>query len=275
MAVNFDIKKYSLAEVVLLAIFALGLLISHLIVTVRSRIELSEPFRLNFANLSVSLPEGRGWQESQGWQFQTDNYFLIITPFNITGKLDRFVRCRYFVAAEDTEAQEHLERSLAELGGQVEELGVTEGSLQFHWAYVPVSRQGGVLFVGCAKLQGNRLLEVEAMDMTDGQAARKLFNKVIESIEYTPDDNLQKGQEFISKLKETGAEALLKTELGENDRRIYVIADNDGMVDGFIVDTVKKIVKTASIALCGTADTVKPVCVISPISKQGYSNQVL
>ncbi|MHC4999006.1 MAG: hypothetical protein ACYTEM_08290, partial [Planctomycetota bacterium] len=64
------VKRYSLIEVSLLAIFTTGLLIAHLIVKHRSTVVLSSGISLPGSGLSVSMPEGSGWDRTNSWQYE-------------------------------------------------------------------------------------------------------------------------------------------------------------------------------------------------------------
>ncbi|MHC4962129.1 MAG: hypothetical protein ACYTGA_08415, partial [Planctomycetota bacterium] len=64
------VKRYSLIEVALLAVFMVGLLIAHLIVKHRATVVLSDLISLPGSGLSVSVPAGPGWERTATWQYE-------------------------------------------------------------------------------------------------------------------------------------------------------------------------------------------------------------
>jgi hypothetical protein len=240
MAGNFDIKKYSPAELVLLGLFILGLFLSYLIVSVRSRIELSEPFKLDFSNFSVSVPTGEGWQGSQGWQYQTDNYFSLASVFNVAGRVNAVVQCRYFLAAESLSPEQHLEAGIRKAGAKVLERGQLRGELEVYWAKVETAELGNIVFFGYGVLPGQRLLEVEAIAFVDPKLAEAAFMAVVESIEVFEDTRQETAERFIEHLRTIGAPELVAAEVGASSRRVYVTAKGEE-VEGFMVDLIRQL----------------------------------
>lgn len=240
MAGDFDIKKYSLAELALLGLFVLGLFLSYLIVSVRNQIRLSEPFRLDFANFSVALPAGQGWQLSQGWRYQTDNYFNLLSVFNISGRVDAVVQCRYFLAAEALLPQQHLEAGVRKAGVKILEKGRLSGRLEVYWARMETAELGNVVFLGYGVLPGQRLLEVEAIAFAESGLAEAAFMAVVESIEVFKNPQQAAAERFIGHLRQVGASELVAAEVGVSRERVYVTAEGE-QVEGFMVDFIERI----------------------------------
>ena len=240
MVGDFDIKKYSLAELALLGLFVLGLFLSYLVVSVRNRIRLSEPFRLDFANFSVALPVGEGWQLSQGWRYQTDNYFNLLSVFNISGRVDAVVQCRFFMAAEGLSAERHLEAGIGKEDVKVLESGRLSGQLEVYWARVETAELGNVVFLGYGVLPGQRLLEVEAIAFAESGLAEAAFEAVVRSIEVFEDPQQKAAERFIEHLREVGASELVAAEVGASSRRVYVTAKGEE-VEGFMVDLIERL----------------------------------
>jgi hypothetical protein len=240
MAVDFDIKKYSLAELALLGLFILGLFLSYLIVSLRGRIELSEAFKLDFSNFSLSLPTGEGWQASQGWEYQTDNFFSLASVFHISGRVNAVVQCRYFLAAASLLPEEQLEASIRKAGVKVLERGQLQGELDVYWAKVETTELGNIVFFGYGVLPGQRLLEVEAVSFVDPKLAEAAFAAVVESIEFFDDPGQASGERFIEHLREIGASELVAAEVGASSQRVYVTAKGEE-VEGFMVDLIRQL----------------------------------
>ena len=100
MSIKFDIRKYSAAEIVLLGIFALGLLLGSLVVSHRNKIRLSEAIELKLAGLSVSLPAGSGWQGLEEWKYdQPKDMFFLMGQLNVGTRVGAIVQRRYMAVS--------------------------------------------------------------------------------------------------------------------------------------------------------------------------------
>ena len=240
MVGDFDIKKHSLAELALLGLFVLGLFLGYLIVSLRNRITLSEPFRLDFADFSVAMPAGRGWDVSQGWQYKTDSSFNLLSVFSVTGKTDAVVQCRLFLASEALSAQQHLEAGIHKAAVKVLKKGRVNGSLKVYWARVETAKQGDVVFLGYGVLPGQRLLEVEAVAFAESGLVEAAFMAVLESIEVFENPQQAVAEKFIEHLRTIGASELITAEVGQSGQRIYVTAAGEE-VEGFMVDFIERI----------------------------------
>ena len=100
MGARFDIRSYSTAEIVLLGIFALGLLWASAVVSYRNKIRLSEPIELKLGGVSVSLPVEGGWQGSQTWAYnRQEDMFALTGRLLVGGKVGAVVQWRFMVVS--------------------------------------------------------------------------------------------------------------------------------------------------------------------------------
>ena len=239
MVGDFDIKKHSLAELALLGLFVLGLFLGYLIVSTRNRITLSEPFRLDFANFSVAMPAGRGWDVSQGWQYKTDSSFNLLSVFSITGKTDTFVQCRFFLANEALSAEQHLETGIRKAGVKILEKGQASGPLDVYWARAETNETANVVFWGYGILPGKRLLEVEAVTFAEPALAKAAFMAVVGSIEVFENPQQAAAERFVEHLRQIRASELIAAAVGVTGQKVYITTAGQD-VEGFMVDLVER-----------------------------------
>ena len=69
-------KKYGADKIALLGLFTVALLTAHFIITSRSAVVLSEPMKLDYTGLSVSMPAGNGWHGEKQWKYQKNAFIL-------------------------------------------------------------------------------------------------------------------------------------------------------------------------------------------------------
>ncbi|MHC5000351.1 MAG: hypothetical protein ACYTE1_05965 [Planctomycetota bacterium] len=100
------VKRYSLIEVALLAVFMVGLLIAHLITVV-----LSDLISLPGSGLSVSVPAGPGWERTATWQYEeSESSMTLLGQFRPSNRGTMGVRWRYVFSTPDGSEQELLEQ---------------------------------------------------------------------------------------------------------------------------------------------------------------------
>ena len=117
------VKRYSLIEVSLLGIFMAGLLIAHLIVKHRSTVVLSSGISLPGSGLSVSMPEGPGWDRTNTWQYEeTESSMMLISQYGTPGGSGMAVRCRYVFSTPDGSEQELLTQKATQINADIQDV---------------------------------------------------------------------------------------------------------------------------------------------------------
>ena len=153
MRINANIiRKYSLQEVALLAMFAFGLLIASLVVALRGRIDMSEPLELPHSGLAISLPARHGWERSAGWSYDTANEFNLSARLRVGNKFAAIVHCRYFLASPEIDPEQVLTGRISAASLQVVGSGQIINDVDVRWAQAGGPGRMGDTFLGVAAL---------------------------------------------------------------------------------------------------------------------------
>lgn len=192
------LKRYSAVEVVLLAIFALGLGLSLLVVQARGRVELGEPVALPGAGLAAAIPQGDQWQSAGGWRYESDNAFVLLSLMRIGGRPVMHIRWRYVLCDEPTDPQQLLQSRADSAGGRLIPLGRIEGPIAMVAGriYTP-DPTGQDYLVGVAPLDFGRQLELLISYRSDGWFAENVFRTLAAGVQYERAAALQAGAQAV------------------------------------------------------------------------------
>ena len=228
------VKKYSLEEVALLVIFALGLLLALVIVIRRSRINMSDPIELPYSGLSVSVPVGRGWTRADSWVYRRGNEFLLATQLEVGGRSTAVVRCSYMLAAERIPARELLEKHVATLRMRIDRSGqILANDIVIEWAQLDRPRRSPDYFLGIAQLPSGKTLAIDVHAPNDQLLAGKLFRMTAKSVVFESDELLEKGNDFVRQVKAGGFGGII-AKYSDFDKEIaYLISDTVDRANGF------------------------------------------
>jgi hypothetical protein len=194
MGIKFDIRKYSAAEIVLLGIFALGLLLGSLVVSHRNKIRLSEAIELKLSGLSVSLPAGGGWQGLEEWKYdQPKDMFFLMGQLNVGSRVGAVVQWRYMAASERLRPEEQLSKRAGSDEVEIVDAGQIGGDVVMEWAQAEVRAGLEDIFFGMAHLGRGRIVELEVVTPADAELAERVFRAVAGSLKLRPVDVLEKG----------------------------------------------------------------------------------
>ena len=178
-------KKYITAEVVFMVVFAACLLVARFMVASKHRIVLSEPVKLESASLSVCVPMRGGWRATKGWiEAGVEGVHILAAAMPGGHGADIVVQWRYFSQAELEEPQNRLAKRAGQLKSEIIEAGQLPGQAQMDWVQLQPSGTGGGgdIFIGCSKLGYGNVLELEVVASGRPLFARRIFEKVGESI---------------------------------------------------------------------------------------------
>lgn len=231
-------EKYSLTEVALLIIFALSLLAGHLLVIRRQKIHLSEPYLLDFAGISASIPAGEGWTNYGPWQFHAnDNDIMLTAQLTVKGHVVAIVQWRYIIAPEKISTYRLLAKR-AEVGGaSIMKTGQhSADNALIEWAHAKVP--GGVrdVFFGIAQLNDGRALEIETMAPSDPVLAKQIFLKVCQSLKYEPNELLKKGEAFVTSMKDAGITSLIEKNTDSKWESVYIFDKTEENATGYLLE---------------------------------------
>ena len=231
------VKKYGLDKVALLGLFALGLLMAHVIVASRSRVQLIEAPEIARSGLTVLVPAGGGWQNDKGWEFQ-DNSFVLTRRFG-----PAVVQVKYLLAPLKISSDVWLEQKQAELGGVLLESGqIPLGQFEISWAHI-CDEQGLLdVFFGVAQLPQGRGLSIEVKEGMGGRAlGERLFEKMAQGIGFEDNQLLQKGRLLVERVKSQGFYNLIGPPAAEREE-FFLVKNLRKRIIGFSGTMLKALV---------------------------------
>lgn len=195
MGARFDIRSYSAAEIVLLGIFAVGLLWASAVVSYRNKIRLSEPIELKLSGVSVSLPVGGGWQGSQTWVYNRQEDMFALTGRLLVGsKMGAVVQWRFMVASGSVMPEDLLlERAGAdEVEVEIVDAGRIQADVEMDWVHGRLPGRLQDIFLGTARIGGGRVVELEVVTPGDEELAGRVFRAVAASLKFVQPDLSQR-----------------------------------------------------------------------------------
>ncbi|MHC4437513.1 MAG: hypothetical protein ACYS3S_09155 [Planctomycetota bacterium] len=231
------IKKHEYDKIALLGIFGLSLLVAYLIVSFRSRLLFSDPIRLSQTGLSVSIPSGQGWQSEEQWNYR-DNMFSLISLFpRGSERPSAWANCRYLLSAETATPQMRFEQRASAIDAVVMQTNRTQtGSLTIDWARIDIPELNFSMFFGTSTLPDNRQLDIEVGRIAaEAELTQRIFERVIESLEFEDNRLLKAGAEIVAEIKSRGIDSFLNN---RNRQAYFLVTDETKRKIGFTMDTI-------------------------------------
>lgn len=238
MLEKFDKSKYSLDKVALLMLFALSLLIGQLIVSQRSKVNLSDLIELDFAGVSVSMPVGGGWEGLDSWHFERkENRFMLFSRLSVSSDLDAMVRWQYLLAGKDSGAGDHIAERVANEEANVVDAGneLVDGET-IEWVQVQVSGSAGDNFWGVAVLGYGRVVWLEVAAPGDSDMAENVFRKVVQSLRVKDNSLHDRGVDFVQMVRSEISYRVGNGKSKFGQERIYLLTRGSGETAGFVVE---------------------------------------
>lgn len=244
-----ETKKYAADKIALLGLLIVAVLIARLIIASRSAIVLSEPIKLNYAGLSVSVPTGNGWQSEKQWKYR-ENAFTLSSFFDSgSGKVTGLTSCRYLLATTPATSDMLFKEKTSAVGGAIADTGQTwTDKLTINWVHIKKPKAMFDMFFGTTRLPNNRQLDIEVYQaMGDDDLAGRLFKRITESLKFEDNQLLEAGSEIIAEVKRKGLDSFLGSHFDkepqngaplDNQSResFFLIKDAAGRIIGFAMD---------------------------------------
>lgn len=241
-----ETKKYVTDKIALLGLFIVTLLIARLIIASRSAIVLSEPIKLNYAGLSVSIPAGNGWRSEKQWRYQ-ENAFTLSSFFDSgSGRVTGLTSYRYLLATTPATSDMLFKEKISAVGGAIADTGQTwTDKLTINWVHIKKPKALFEMFFGTAKLPNNRQLDIEVYQaMGDADLAGRLFKRITESLKFEDNQLLEAGSKIIAEVKSKGLDSLLDSRFAKEPQNadsqsresFFLIKDTAGRIIGFTMD---------------------------------------
>ena len=222
------VKRYSLVEVALLTIFMLGLLIAGLIVKLRARVILSDLIPLPGSGLSVSLPEGSGWERTTGWQYEdSENSMMLIAKFGDPARSSMAVRWRFIFSTPDGSERELLEQKAQEIGAIIQSFDTIgqDCPIVYTKMFLTTAPRDEV-YMGLVRLDPNRSVELLVKSYGfGGFHGENVLKLVAESIQYHPLQEAADGRALMDEFLQTQANRLRRSPLPD---KAFLIKDAAG-----------------------------------------------
>ncbi|MFA5553814.1 MAG: hypothetical protein WCZ89_04440 [Phycisphaerae bacterium] len=229
-------RKIGADKIFLLGLFALSLLIAHIIVKSRTGIILSSPIELPNSGLSIPLPEKNGWQTQKNWRYEQNNFTLnaFFKP-GIAG-VSANVQCTYVLADERESIQVWLEQRAREYLGNIKQQDQKQvGDLKFDWILLSDEQDYANILIATAQLPHGRWLDIEILDTTlESNEAVRIFKAVVSGINFENNELLAAGIEAVEYIKNTGLNSLVETQ--EEVRYFLIKKDAGGEDMGFSME---------------------------------------
>ena len=240
---TYGTKKVAADKIAFLGLFIVAVLIAHFIIASRSAVVLSEPIKLSYAGLSVSMPAGNGWKSEKQWKYR-ENAFTLSSVF-IPGLASPTAKahCRYLLAPVKATPDMRFKQMASIVGGEIAETGRTQtGILTIDWAHIKKQKTPLGMFFGTAQLPDNRQLDIEVHYATgDTDLAERAFKRIAESLKFEGNRLLEAGSEIVAEIKRTGLPLLAfagKQAGDQNRQAFFVIEDARKRTIGFTMDVL-------------------------------------
>ena len=189
MGARFDIRRYSAAEMVLLGIFALGLLGASSVVRYRNRIRLSEPIELKLGGVSVSLPTGGGWQHWDQWQYnKREDVNALGGHLLVGGKVGAIVQWRYMAIFDSLMPEDRLSMRVGTDELEIVEAGQIQAEVAMDWVQGRLRGRLEEIFLGTARVGQGAIVELEVVTPGDAELAGRVFRAVAASLKFVQPD---------------------------------------------------------------------------------------
>ncbi len=245
MRKDYKAKKYSSRKhiygqatnkIILFGLFVIGLLVAHFIIVSKSAIIFSRPIKLDYANLSVSMPAGNGWQCESRWKYQEDNYGLSSVFIPGSGSLTAMANCRYLLAPQTTDPNTQFTQKASVLGGIIKKTGkIQTDKLVVSWAHI-AKKPTLETFFGTVQLPNHRQLDIEVFQSAGRTSLTEhVFKRIAESLKFKDDHLLEAGSEIIAEIKNKGLAGFLDN---QNSKNFFLIRDAQNRIIGFSIDTI-------------------------------------
>jgi hypothetical protein len=243
MTYTEKLKQFGLDKIAFLVLLIAGLICAEFIVSSRNSFKLSKPVSLNGTGLSVSIPAGGGFRPTSDGFSYTDNEFRLGSVLQAGKDAGLSVYWRYFILPAEQTASERFISDANSIDGIIESSQTKQfDQFSFECVRIVAKKNAIVLLSGTAQLPDGRTLTLEVMQKSrDFNFADKVFDSVIESASFNPENPLADGIKFLDNFKQKNLAGIVSKKKEQNyyyiqdftDRKLGFSTDADGiMSDG-------------------------------------------
>lgn len=228
------LKRYSAAEITLLGIFALGLVLSVMLVNIRGNVDLEVPVELLYSGLSAPLPKGTDWETAGGWLYESDNAFVLLGRMRSRGRVMMNVQWRYALCDEPMDEETLLQERANTAKGHLEPLGIVTGQVHMHYGRIYAPTESGEEFLlGIVRLSHGRYLELHVIYRNDSTFAENTFRALARGVVYERSELMEAGAEYVKQFYADQRKQVFETE--EQPEQGYLIKDASDRPLGYAV----------------------------------------
>lgn len=230
-----NLKKYNADKIVLLALLLLGFLLAQIVINTRNGIKLSDPLSLAKSGLSVQIPKGNSWKNTD-WLYDTNSFYLH-SILSLNSQVVVLVQWQYLLTSAEADPTEQIKQRTLHYRGQLANISQKNiGSLVMDWGYITTKSKIEAVYFGVVKLDQHRTLTLEVVQKSGlGDLAKEIFNVVAESISFEDNKLLTNGAEFVSHFKDGRIADIL---YGRDTQKYFLINNETGQTQGFIAEAM-------------------------------------
>lgn len=230
------IKRYSLLEVSLLAMFVMGIILAQLIVKIRGSITLTNPIELPESGLRVALPANPGWEGTPEWRYESSENTMVLLGQLVQRQENREIkeveiRWQYHLCTPGGPAEEILYKRSEQGNAVLSEMSVAGQNIRMIYAQmISAGGDGRPYFLGIAQLDYGRSIELQVLPhQIDTYYAEKIFRSLAGSMQYTPPQTLIDGRTMMDEFRKS-----VVTQYSDAAREeAFIIKDTQSDAQGF------------------------------------------
>lgn len=230
-----NLKLAGMDKIAFLAIFIIALVAADMLVSVRTRVELSKPIVLAGTGLSVSPPQGPSWQSDYQWHYGNSSYVLS------AGKETTSVIFVCHLANFQESPEQYLDKKFSQFG--ISDKGeFSLGDKKLHWVKFAtletflspqkvLQSKKVYRIIAFGNLNAARQLEIRVESFDGFETVSRNFTALQKGLMYNDDPQLIDGINFSGNfLKSTPAEPVVLQD------SLYITKDSSGKPVGFSLE---------------------------------------
>jgi len=233
-------RKNWKAQITLLSLLVLAIIIAELLTIKNSTLKFSNPIKLKYANLSISIPTGSNWKSRKNWKYQNNSFSLTSifspTPASITA----IIKCRYLLAPQSPSADDVFLRKANQIDGKIiETYKVEVGNLIINRARIQKPNANFEALLATVLLANNHRLNIEFHYQANRSLKKpaQIFDGIIKSLKIEQQYLFNEATQIINALKAKGISSVLNNDKLQS---FLLIKNYKNQPIGFAIEIIKK-----------------------------------
>jgi len=239
-------KQSSALEISLLAIFTISILCATVITSIRNKIPMSLPIKLDLASITASVPQGRQWVSFNEWRYnKAHNNFLLASTIVQQEFKVAFVELVYILTPITLDPAELLDANRPPGSELVSSQTINRDGIDIFWHRIRQESIAAGYYVGVARLPADRMLQIKIFAYRDEDLAERMFDAIMKGLSFETNQKLEDGLNFVKHLKEEKLPNLIRDETGSSMSRVYLVnvtepidskVPKKNIFDGFVIE---------------------------------------